>query len=489
MILKEHGVVYGKQKTRLSFTIIEVLLAMGLFALTVGGGTTVAVQAFSTNRLGEEESYANLLVSEGIEAVRAIATRDYFNLVNGTYGLTTGGNIWGFSGSSDTFGRFTRTILISNVYRDASKNIVNSGGTLDLFTKKVESRITWSFSPGRTDTVSLVTYLTFWQTSICNWSSVSQAGSLNLPGSGDAQDISVVGSKAYVTTMSNSSAGEFFILSLSNPSSPTKTGEFEVGGNANAVAVSGNYAYLATSKSGLEMIVVNVSNPSSPTKTTQVDIPGVTQANDIAVSGNYAYVVTPVSASSGEFYIYDVSSPGSPVLKSNFEVGSDVNSVYVNGGRAYLATARADKELIVLDVSNPLSPSERGSYDIPSIGATGQSVFYGGGVVYLMTRDNTGSTAEYYLLDASNPTSITLVGSLDISGRVNGIAAGVGFSILATEKTGQEFTVVSTTNPSSPTKLSSLGLNWKALGMALQGCYAYIASADDNQEIKVVTPH
>lgn len=473
---------------RKGFTIIEVLLAMGLFALVAGGGVSAAVGAFSVNRLGEEESYAGYLASEGIEATRAISARDYFNLVNGSRGLDFSTNRWEFSGSSNTFGKFTRTITVSNVYRDASKNIVALGGTLDLFTKRVESKVTWNFSPSRANAASFKTYLTYWQAPLCIWDSAVQVGGADLAGTGDAQDIRVVGSRAYVVTMKNGSAGEFFILSLTNPIAPSKTGEFEVGDHANAVAISGNYAYLATSKSGAELIVVNISNPSSPTQAAVVDIPEVTQANDIAVSGNFAYVVTQSSTDGREFYIYDVSNPVSPSLRGSFEIGNHVYGISVSGLRAYLANARADKELIVLDVSNPASPAELGSYDIPSAGANGQSVFYGGGVVHLTTRDNVGSIPEYYLLDASDPTHINLIGSLDISNRTNGVEAGVGFSILATEKTGQELTIVNLSSPSSPQRVFTLNLGGRALGVALNGCYAYFVSAADNQEVKVVTP-
>ena len=473
---------------RNGFTIIEVLLAMGLFVLVAGGGISAAVRAFSVNRLGEEESYAGYLASEGIEAVRAIAGRDYFNLVNGSYGLDSSTGRWEFSGSSNTFGKFTRTIVVSNVYRDASKNIVVSGGTLDLFTKRVESRVDWNFSPGRTNTVSFKTYLTYWQASICVWDDAVQVGGLDLTGSGDASDIDVIGDQAYVVTGRNSASGEFFILSLANPLAPLKLGEHEVGDHTNAVAVSGSFAFLASSKSGEELIVVNVSNPASPVRTTQVDVPNVTQANDVFVAGNYAYLVTPSSTGGGEFYIYDISNPAAPTFRSSFEVGNHVYGLYVSGSRAYLANARVDKELLVLDVSNPLSPVELGGYDVPLAGANGQSVFYGGGVVHLTTRNNVGPVAEYYLLEVSDPANISLIGSLDVSGRTNGVEAGTGFSLLATEKDDEELMIIDTSNPAAPAKVFSLDLGGDALGVALKDCLAYFASADDAQEIKVVTP-
>ncbi|OGC64212.1 hypothetical protein A3J33_01625 [candidate division WWE3 bacterium RIFCSPLOWO2_02_FULL_53_10] len=476
-------------RSKRAFTIVEVILAMGLFVLVVGGGVGAAVRAFSLNRLGEEESYAHFLANEGLEAARAVSSRDYFNLVNGSHGLTTAGSQWNFSGSSNTFGKFTRTIIISNVYRDAEKNIIASGGTLDLYTKRAESRVTWNFSPGRSESASFKTYLTAYsQFSICIWDSAVQVGGADLPGGGDAQDIDVLDDYAYVTAMKNGSAGEFFILSIADPINPQPLGEFEVGDHAFSVEISGNYAYLATAKSGSELIVVNVSDPSFPTLTRVVDVPNVTQANDISISGNYAYIVTQSSTSGPEVYVYDISSPSSPSLAGSFEVGNHVYGIYVTGGRAYLANARSDKELIVLDVSNPASPVELGSFNIPSVGANGQSVFYGGGVVHLTTRNNTGSPAEYYLFEASDPSDIQLLGSLDTSGRTNGVESAPGFAILATEKADQELMIVSTADPGSLQIDFSLDLGGSALGVALKDCFGYFTSADDNQEIKVVAP-
>lgn len=461
---------------------------MGLFALVVGGGVSAAVRAFSVNRLGEEESYAGSLASEGLEAARAITARDFFNLSSGSYGLTTEKGFWEFSSSADSLGKFTRTITVSNVYRDAGGNIVESGGTLDLFIKRVESRVTWSFGPGRSNRVSLKTYFTFWQSSICVWDSAVQVGGLDLPGTGDAQDIDIVDDRGYVVTKRNGSSGEFFILSLSNPSAPSILGEFEVGDHANAVAVSGGYAYLATSRSGQELIVVNVSNPSSPVQVAQYDVPGVSQANDLFVSGDYVYVITPSSNAGGEFYAFDITNPSSPVLRGSFEVGNHVYGVYVEQNRAYLANARVDKELLILDVADPTNISELGFYDVPLAGANGQSVYYGGGTAHLTTRDNGGGIPEYYLLEASDPANVTQIGSLDISGRTNGVKAGVGFSLLATEKDDEELMIIDTSNPSNPTKVFSLDLDGDALGVASQECYAYFSTTDDSQEIKVIAP-
>src|SRR3989304_1284081 len=139
------------------FAIVEVIVAMGLFAIVVSGGVGAAVKAFSVNRLGEEESYAHFLASEGIEAARAIAARNYYDIANGSYGLDDSTGQWEFSGSSNNFGsKFTRTVVVSDVLRDIDGDIVESGGSVDLFTKRIAVEVGWNFSPARHNDVGLI---------------------------------------------------------------------------------------------------------------------------------------------------------------------------------------------------------------------------------------------------------------------------------------------------------------------------------------------
>lgn len=481
------------------FTIIEVLVAIGLFVLIVGGAVGAVAQAFLVNRLGEEESYANFLASEGLEGVRAIAARDYFNLVNGSYGLKTTSGFWEFSGSSETFSKYTRSEIISNVYRDGSGNIVASGGTLDLYTKRVESKVSWNFSPGRPESVSLKSYFSFWQQKICEWgntSALNQVGGLDLPGKISATDIEIANNVGYVTGGSSSNQGVFFTLNLSNPINPTISGSItNLSSVVNSVSVSGNFAYLATADLSKTLLVVNVSNPSSPVI---VGSSGVAGGAGLAVATADKFAYLGVANNSGpEFYIYDVSNPSSPTVVGTFNAGKDVTAISVKNNRAYLAvttTGSGQSSLLVLDVSNPQNPVQIGSFINPNAppGAKGTSVVYAGGIVHL-TILGSSSVPLYYLLDASDPSNISLLGDLPAQGGmegINGVDAGSGFALLATNKASAAIIIVDITNPNNPTaKISySLGGGANGLGAKINGCYAYVASSDSNQEIKVVAP-
>jgi len=474
-----------------AFSILEIVLAIGLSAIIIGGVVGVVVQAFLATRLGEEKTKATLLATEGLEAARAIQARDFWVLAPGTYGLSRETGQWEFSGTQDSFGKYTRKTVISDVYRDGAGNIVESEGILDLYTKRVEAVVTWSFGPARQNTVRLPTYFTYWEAALCVWDTGQVIATLDLPGVGDGTAIVALEDKAYVTTKRSTS--EFFIIDISNPLSPAILGKLEVGDHVQDLDISGNYAYLATSDSSKELVVVDISVPTSPSEVASYDIPDVGQAFDVSIEENFAYVVTPQSTTGLEFHIFNISNPLSPALIGGLEINSHVYGVKAKDQWVYLATGHVNKELIVVDVSNPASPLELGSYDIPLAGANGQSVdVIRAGVAYLGTRANAGGIPEFHLLAVADPTQITLIGSYDVSGRVNGVGAGTGFALLATEKAGEEFMILDLSNPKNPTKAFSTSLNGVAGGVAFteeeENCVAYFVTADDSAEFQVVQP-
>lgn len=158
------------------FSVVEIILAAAIFLLFSSAAVFVTLQGFDANRTGNEKTIANEYASEGIEAARSIRDQSYSNLVDtngGTAGVVQTGGLWTFGGTSNTFGKYTRTITVTDVYRDSpdsSGNIVDhtacSCGTIDANTKKVTSTVIWNVTPARQDTVSQSVYLTNWQAPI-----------------------------------------------------------------------------------------------------------------------------------------------------------------------------------------------------------------------------------------------------------------------------------------------------------------------------------
>lgn len=157
------------------FSVVEIILAAAIFLIFSSAAVFVTLQGFDANRTGNEETIANEYASEGIEAMRSIRDQNYTALTdtNGTSVVGSGGS-WalGVDGTTNTFGKYTRSIAIADVYRDtpdSSGNIVSSttaGSVLDPSTKKVTSTVTWNVTSARSDTVSQSVYLTNWQAPI-----------------------------------------------------------------------------------------------------------------------------------------------------------------------------------------------------------------------------------------------------------------------------------------------------------------------------------
>ena len=55
---------------------------------------------------------------------------------------------------------YTRSLVISDVFRDASGNISDEAGTADPNTKKIESKVSWTWLSLQNKEVSFVVYLT-----------------------------------------------------------------------------------------------------------------------------------------------------------------------------------------------------------------------------------------------------------------------------------------------------------------------------------------
>lgn len=155
-------------KRQQGFSVIELILTAAIFLIFSGGAIFVVLHGFDLNRLGEEETRANQYASEGIEAARSIKNQNFNSLTNtaSTGIIRNVSNVWSFSGTNNTSGKFTRTLTISSVNRDVSGNIVTSGGTTDPDTKKVTSTVSWAAGPTRNNSIALTTYLTNWRAAI-----------------------------------------------------------------------------------------------------------------------------------------------------------------------------------------------------------------------------------------------------------------------------------------------------------------------------------
>lgn len=168
-------------------SILEVIIAMAIFALVSVTLVTLAAGSFVGLEQGGEQTEAENLAQEGIEAVKSIYENAWNELKYNTSSVSVSENKWIFDGEGtvETIGQFTRTISFSPVCRNASDDIVNCPGSYaDPHSKKVSVTVTWDTQKGKSNTVKRESHITNWdseyfvQTDWSGGSGQSQFGSL-----------------------------------------------------------------------------------------------------------------------------------------------------------------------------------------------------------------------------------------------------------------------------------------------------------------------
>lgn len=130
------------------FMVVEVLLAASIITVSILAATAVAQKSIYVSRQAFHATQANFLLEEGAEAVRILRDNAWSNISNLTIGSnyypTFSGGTWSLSSTANTVGIFTRRVSMANVNRDnTTKDIVSSGGTLDVGTKLVTVTVFW----------------------------------------------------------------------------------------------------------------------------------------------------------------------------------------------------------------------------------------------------------------------------------------------------------------------------------------------------------
>ncbi len=215
------------------------------------------------------------------------------------------------------------------------------------------------------------------------------------------------------------------IIDVSNFASPKAIGFFETGDSPWGIAVSGDYAYLATDIAGLQ--IFDISNPENPTFVKSLTYKGCSSCGrDVAVVGDLAYFVGRVG-----LRIIEVIDPTNPA-----EVGGVVTegfpiAVAVSGNYAYLAEPPhpafpAAPGLRIIDVSNPRSPTEVGFFQID--GFPGR-VAVSGDYAYVADADR-----GLCVIDVSNPQSPVKAGFFESGGGAANVVVHADTAYLAMDE-------------------------------------------------------
>lgn len=147
-------------------SVIEVIVAIGVFGIIAGGLASMAVGSFTGLMQGGEQTQAEALADEGLEAVKALYGDAWNQLTYSTTTVSLGDGKWifGDEGATETIGKFTRTIALLEVCRDAAHQIAPCPSErVDVDTKEVRVTVSWSPRASITNTVTRAAYSTNWE--------------------------------------------------------------------------------------------------------------------------------------------------------------------------------------------------------------------------------------------------------------------------------------------------------------------------------------
>jgi prepilin-type N-terminal cleavage/methylation domain-containing protein len=501
-----------KIKNKFGFSLVEILLAISVFAIFSVGIVYLALDTLNRDAKSAQNNEAVFYAQEGLEAVRNIRDKNYLFLTNGNHGLVFTNNEWDLGLSTEKVDDlYERTITVSDVYRNEAGNIDDSGDVLDQDTKKVDVKIAWLQAGIIPRFMTLTEYMSNWRgddqiTTTCdefNAGTFSQSevrymddppvnncgvtlgemeNKSDFYSSADigyhALDVEVEGNYVYLGM--NDASKALNIIDVTDHANPRAISSVNIsGGKGKSIKKDGDYVYVSTMDGAKGFAIVNVTNPEIPVITKI--IPGSYSSNSIDTKGNYAYVG--IDSSLKGLQIYDVTSKTVPILKKAVVFPYAVRVVKIHGDNAYIGLWDSLLGLRILDISAPLLTKQINSLNA---GEEVNSIIVSGNVLFLGTEINGRSvTDSLKVVDISGPNPV-LVSMLNIGGQVQDMSISGDYLYVATDQVGSGLVAVNIANPYNPHIAYVMDVGGKGNGVDSDANYVYVATGTSNKGLVIV---
>ncbi len=214
-----------------------------------------------------------------------------------------------------------------------------------------------------------------------------------------ARRVTIAGERAFVIVAGSANSG-LQVLDVAAPTNPRKLGYLPIPAvSINALAVSGDYAFVAAGETGVW--IIDVSNPSRPGEVLRLRPPIF--PTDLAVAAPYLYVIDAFESSAG-LTIIDIGDPATPHEVAHVPIPLVSFGVAIADNHAYVANQATD-EVFVINVTDPTQP-----VSVASIGAAGH-IAAADGYLYASRRGLT-------IVDVSTPRQPVETSFLLIMGSV-----------------------------------------------------------------------
>ncbi len=170
----------------------------------------------------------------------------------------------------------------------------------------------------------------------------------------------------------------------------------------------------------------------------------------VATQGIYAYEV--LSTAANNFVVINISNPASPSVTSTTTFGGGIpTNIFVSGNFAYVTTATNTSGLEIINISNPAAPTLTKAVSL--IGAVSANGVYVSGNYAYLTRNLSGTAGanEFTVVDVSTPATAFVAGGLDAGIQTNEVYVSGNFAYVATGNTSQEMLIINIATPTAPT--------------------------------------
>lgn len=515
-------------------SLVELIIVMALLSILV----PVIMGAIIVSKNGEAQRInrgeASAFAREAAESVRVIRENSWDSVATaGTYHPVISNSSWALAVGPETVNGLTRSIVISDVYRDVAGAIVTSGGSLDPSTKKVVVTVSWLL-PNPSSVTSLfyltryLDNLTFTETTELdftgsglnlgafsgtttsnqsggevtlgsggygNWCSPNVLNNgANLDGSGIAKGIVALEGKAYTGTGENAAGKSLVGINISSTASPvlpvaTEESSFD-GHKTNSVYAEGNRAYIGTDTNGREVVILDVGSvPYS--EVGRFDTPNGQAGRSVSVSGSVGYV-----AAGSVLYNFNIAdaNPSKPTIDSNgVTLSGNISQVVISGSYAYVSIeGSTTREMEIVDISNTSNMQVVGFADIDGSSARDIYINSSATLAYIAAAANV-SKNELFIIDIESKTgSRPILGGYDSVGMdPKGVTLVPGNIVILVGNDAEEYQVINVQSKTSPFRCGGaqldVGINGVDSVLEDDGdAYSYIVVNDADLEFRIV---
>ncbi len=293
--------------------------------------------------------------------------------------------------------------------------------------------------------------MSIWLVNISNPSAPSELGWYQLPGWTGA--LAVNGNYAYLADWDYGVR----ILDISDPEYPVEIAGVATQWGASGIFILDTFAYLAESGCGLG--IISIANPAQPSRIGFCRTPGA--ACYCAVKEGYAYMADGLSG----LRIISVADPANPHEVGFWDTPGYAWSVGIQDSLAYVADE--DGGLRILNIQHPEQPYEIGSINLankPVVLTLRDSLVYLGGL-----------EGDMVIVNAADPAHPHLVGWYRTAGPCWGISITYPYAYLADWFPGL-FHIVDISDPSNPVQAGYYYTPNAPYTIAYRQPYVYVAS-------------